>query len=422
MAKLTDKTLAQSTAITPTTLIHIVTTGDTSQSQSGSSYKAELQQLTSVFSGLSFTGGSGNCITDLYVTNIHSCSPLNINPLDEGNIYIGSNSGFTYDIVNESTLLKGPINVQSDTLSLSSMITASNNSSFKGSIKSFSHTGTTASLNYNPNTSGQCQVTVGTNIVSNKQMSLSYYGDDYVRPVITPVNGINFYKNKGVIAIGRNSNGMIINISPTGDTGNLWFEQNGNSIMYLKGGPLSSDGSLGLMLNPDGTEEPTANLQIGGTGTTGTFKYVDGNQLNGYVLTSDNDGNAGWQQQTGYQYYSAVTVTSGQVLTLNSIPVEILPQPGVDKYYDFKVYFEYNYETTSYVSGNVCIVDSTGDYITKQFDIQGTNDVALVSDMEAFNNNIPLNSNLSLFALGADPTLGDGSIKVKIYYNIVNFG
>lgn len=78
MALLTSRGLAQSSAITPTTLIHIVTTADTSQSIYGSSYKAELQQLTDIFSGNTFTGGSGNCITDFYVTNIHGCSPISI--------------------------------------------------------------------------------------------------------------------------------------------------------------------------------------------------------------------------------------------------------------------------------------------------------------------------------------------------------
>ena len=50
----------------------------------------------------SFTGNtSGDCIGDIYVSNIHSCSPLLINPNDEGNVYMGSNSGFTYDSVND---------------------------------------------------------------------------------------------------------------------------------------------------------------------------------------------------------------------------------------------------------------------------------------------------------------------------------
>jgi hypothetical protein len=52
-------------------------------------------------SSLQFTGNtSGDCINDLYVSNIHSCSPLNINPLDEGNVYFGSTSGLTIDVTN----------------------------------------------------------------------------------------------------------------------------------------------------------------------------------------------------------------------------------------------------------------------------------------------------------------------------------
>ena len=37
---------------------------------------------------------STNCITGLYVSNIHSCSPLYINPFDEGDVLIGSTSLF----------------------------------------------------------------------------------------------------------------------------------------------------------------------------------------------------------------------------------------------------------------------------------------------------------------------------------------
>jgi hypothetical protein len=55
---LTDRTLAQSSAITPTTLIHIVYTGDPSQNPAGSSYKAELQQLLTIFKDTFVTGGT----------------------------------------------------------------------------------------------------------------------------------------------------------------------------------------------------------------------------------------------------------------------------------------------------------------------------------------------------------------------------
>jgi len=105
MATLTSRTLA--TGATLNDLIHIVITGDTSQSPSGSSYKATLSQLVPLFggspdvyitggtavssggtltftnstggtftvSGLTtpFTGGSGNCITSFYTNNIYAC-------------------------------------------------------------------------------------------------------------------------------------------------------------------------------------------------------------------------------------------------------------------------------------------------------------------------------------------------------------
>jgi len=106
MATLTSRTFATGASLND--LIHIVITGDTSQSASGSSYKASLSQLVPLFggspdirvtggtanssggtitftnstggtftvSGLTtpFTGGSGNCITSFYTNNIHACS------------------------------------------------------------------------------------------------------------------------------------------------------------------------------------------------------------------------------------------------------------------------------------------------------------------------------------------------------------
>ena len=63
--------------------------------QSGFTY----DDLTNTL-GVNTIGTSGDCVNDLFVSNIHSCSPLNINPLDEGNVYFGSTSGVTIDISN----------------------------------------------------------------------------------------------------------------------------------------------------------------------------------------------------------------------------------------------------------------------------------------------------------------------------------
>lgn len=62
----------------------------------------QLSAYTLDLSTLTFTGNtSGDCISDLHVSNIHSCSPLNINPNDEGNVFVGSSSAFTFDLTNK---------------------------------------------------------------------------------------------------------------------------------------------------------------------------------------------------------------------------------------------------------------------------------------------------------------------------------
>ena len=104
------------------------------------------------------------------------------------------------------------------------------------------------------------------------------------------------------------SEGMVFNPSGGNADSTFWWEMDGRSLMVLKGDGIDK-GFLGLALNIDGTEMPTANLQIGGTGTTGTFQYRDGNQASGYTLTSDANGVATWQPK-----YSAIPTTSGDTV------------------------------------------------------------------------------------------------------------
>lgn len=95
MSLLTDRTFA--TGVTLNDLIHVVITGDTSQNPAGSSFKASISQLLPSLSGLTFSGGSGNCITDLYVTNVYGCSPINVFDLTN------FQSGLTTNIISGNT-------------------------------------------------------------------------------------------------------------------------------------------------------------------------------------------------------------------------------------------------------------------------------------------------------------------------------
>jgi len=49
--------------------------------------------------GLNFTGNtSATCITDLFVSNLNSCSPLHIQPINNGDVLIGENGGVNVGI------------------------------------------------------------------------------------------------------------------------------------------------------------------------------------------------------------------------------------------------------------------------------------------------------------------------------------
>jgi hypothetical protein len=89
--------------------IEIYVSGVTSENLYWSSYYEILGQNcgSSVSSGSGpFTGNtSGDCISNIFVSNIHSCSPLNINPNNEGNINIGLNNDVVIDLSGNSTKL-----------------------------------------------------------------------------------------------------------------------------------------------------------------------------------------------------------------------------------------------------------------------------------------------------------------------------
>jgi hypothetical protein len=125
MALLTDQILA--TGVSSTDFIHIVDPTNLSQNPAGSSFRATIAQVASAIGAPGFSGGTvpydtyfssslsantfsattylnlpgssnGNCLSDFYVSNIHSCSPLYINPLDEGPVEFGQSKQLVLDL------------------------------------------------------------------------------------------------------------------------------------------------------------------------------------------------------------------------------------------------------------------------------------------------------------------------------------
>lgn len=86
------------------------------------------------------------------------------------------------------------------------------------------------------------------------------------------------------------------------------------SILFLGAGSTLAQDNANLFYDDTnnfvgfGTNTPDSTLEI-----DGTFHYVDGNQSNGFVLTSDASGNATWQALTS----GSGTVTSVSVVSAN---------------------------------------------------------------------------------------------------------
>lgn len=393
MAKLTEKTLA--TAITVNTLIHIVNTGDTTQSAYGSSYKAELSQLVPLFgsnpditvtggtyntstgvvtfynntggtfnvsgfitgftdsfvsggtysSGTAtftnttggtftvtgftnpFTGGSSNCITDLYVTNIHSCSPLNINPSDEGNVYFGSTSALTIDLTNNW------VGIGTSVPSVLLDVIGTNETNYfrfdpdenGGRVTLSGETGLPSFLVRIPGylTNPDAATLLGMVTWDNSFTNLGKNGDSFLLSTtysnglniisengITSEDYIRFYagKNassgntpdihiqgtgttKGYVGIGISSPSAKLHINNTGVTDSFLVEDatNPDSSPFV----IDASGNTGI-----GKTVPSEKLDVSGKTKTINFQMTSG-ATNGYVLTSDASGNASWQASSG---------------------------------------------------------------------------------------------------------------------------
>jgi hypothetical protein len=128
----------------------------------------------------------------------------------------------------------------------------------------------------------------------------------------------------------------------------------------------------------------------------------------------------------GYQYYTAVTISSAQILSSNSSPIQILPTPGAGKYYDAKFIVEYTYNTTQYVSANNTVITdgTTNPYVLFALSSYSTDKVFISQSMNgtSSSNGISTNTSLSLKTLTADPTTGNGTMLIKVWYSIRTLG
>ena len=228
-------------------------------------------------SGLTFTGNtSGTCITDIHASNIHSCSPLNINPLDEGNVYFGSTSGITVDITNTrlgvgTSNPSYPLEVFGPTNEKISFIDSSTSPQFNIS-------GSPTQMIRLVATEGTSGIGIG--VRGESEGTFTNYGE----PGDTHIRG------------GENSHGLNIIEAPSAthdDYIRFYAGQaanTGNTPDIHIQGSGATRGNVGINI-----KTPTEKLHISG----GTIRIEDGTEQSGYVLTSNANGVATWQASSG---------------------------------------------------------------------------------------------------------------------------
>jgi hypothetical protein len=347
MGFLTSRTIAPT--VTTNDLVHIVITGDTSQGNpSGSSYKATIGQIglaigtgdTITISGgtdisvtgshpnfvISFTGTtsgdylplsggtvsgtteftsgitantisattigtSGNCVDDIYVYNIHSCSPLNINPLNEGNVYFGQTSGITIDVTNNRLGINNP------TPAYPLDILGNGNS---------------GSFYYTPSSAGGLTFLSGTTTTPTN--SIVRYGvstPSYLsKPTASMTFGIRGWGDSTYNAYGNNGDGFI----------RASVEVNGLTFIKAQGSGTSDYIRFFAGSNPT----LTPNLMINGTGATQGFVGINTStpserlHVSGNTLISGNL-TANTISATTYlnlpTYYNSTGITTSQSIT-----------------------------------------------------------------------------------------------------------
>ena len=257
--------------------------------QSGFTY----DDLTNTL-GVNTIGTSGDCVNDIYVSNIHSCSPLNINPLDEGNVYFGSTSGVTIDVSNNRLGIGTP------------------NPQYRLDVLD-----TNSRFFYNSTSAGGVLVVSGkTNIPRFGMLIPSYLS----KPVAGVTMGLRAWNDTLYGGYGKvgdmfirssaESNGLnLISAAGSGTEDYIRFyagqDATGIADLYI-GGTGATRGFVGI-----GTVTPTEILDVNGKTKTTTLQVTSNSDINGNLTV------------TGNTLMGALTATTISATTYNNLPPSV---------------------------------------------------------------------------------------------------
>lgn len=118
-------------------------------------------------------------------------------------------------------------------------------------------------------------------------------------------------------------------------------------------------------------------------------------------------------------YTTKVSLSSAQILALNTTPIELIAAPGSGKVIHLKdVVFNYTFVTTAYTSNAGQVEYETFNDVL--FSMSQLDDSAsIISRSLSTHNELKENKGIEFTVLTSDPTLGDGTLDIYLIYEII---
>ena len=176
---------------------------------------------------------------------------------------------------------------------------------------------------------------------------------------------------------------------------------------YPQATPKGSDRVLGVQAYVEGDDSTAGN-------PTKTFTI---NDINNLVPRSDGD-----------SLYIDTELTSAQILNLHITPVTTLPEAGNgDLYIVDKVFLKYSFGTTAYsqsAGNSIFLTQSYYNNGVRGVDASNPLGFTTISDttyvaIGRYSNSPPIGGDDIKIATNNPITLGDGTVKVRIYYKVI---
>jgi hypothetical protein len=240
------------------------------------------------FTDYVFTGNtSGDCITDIFVSNINSCSPLHIQPVNTGNVLIGENGGVNVGIGTSTPNAKLHINnITTGNTVLFEDDTSPDPSPFVIDNGGKVGIGTTTPSEKLDVYNGFIKTNQGVIVDGGTNNGVRFNGSGFSRFAIDGGFKLNAAFTEGF----KFTNGVYdffnYDQSGFGDTFQI-----GNGLIK---GRTTGTTDVYLGINVLGT--PSSTLEVNGKTKTTNLQVTSGSPQVGYVLTAtDTNGNMTWQ-------------------------------------------------------------------------------------------------------------------------------